>query len=85
MLKAVSSRTIVPPWKIFYTLLPPGKFLTQKYVWPTEKRHQMYQVRLEQFLTVQLYPSGTSVTKGRPKKNLRFQFLSVLKDIKHSF
>ena len=61
MLKAVSSRTIVPPGNFFTPYSPHGKFLTQKYVWPTEKRHQMYQVRLEQFLTVQLYPSGTSV------------------------
>ena len=30
MLKAVSSRTIVPPWKIFYTLLPPWKIFDTK-------------------------------------------------------
>ena len=30
MLRAVSSRTIVPPWKIFYTLLPPWKIFDTK-------------------------------------------------------
>ena len=84
MLKAVSSRTIVPPWKIFYTLLPPWKIFDTK-------------VRLAHRKTPSDVPSTSGAifdssavpfryvcqfffrpAKGRPKKNLRFQFLSAL-------